>query len=1394
MALNALESEMVTFTGVPGIEANGITVGYRAEYTPRTSTEIKYQAIEQRTSDVSGGNNLNRGQYYIQLGEQLYDGKLTKRYARDDFERPSINWQYNGKDVGTYVDYELLVVNGTYTDKVTGEALYDLLTYTTIDQNDLLVYTDGVANNTQKTELRRSNKNAVGGSGKGVLTEVFLDEERDEIIVTSINTYLAKANSDYNATNETLSLRVYTGSSSAGVTTTTKIVDSDEVPQAEGVAKDDFKLVYMSGKESATTIGNYVNYDVVKIFDTEIMSAAEITKFSTNDTKVVGKLTTGGTEYDTNVKAFYDFGEVLDQYDNQLLSDTTYNIYLDRYGNVIGVDLNEGNLNYVFITGYDRGRSNISVKTADAAAIFTDGTMDTIVVNVTDTNKNIRGAKASTKDPYAYMEYGEWNVQGNNALTGGDRNLNRWYTYTQSANGNYTLKPVKNFMFTSYNIAANGSKVLDSANLYLDDSSVINGTVTPTANKGRVYGEDESIYITVGEGLVDTGNGTDAITDVDGVYTGAQDIKIELTAGSKGTVNNDKTAANKAENAQESLAEQSAYVYTVFDNNNYIIASVVMGEAQGASANYVYVMGGAKNERVEKGSASRAANGDTYYWEFDAVVDGVETTLTVREKYSTTLQNNLNVHGLVELRFDGDYVVDIDPVDDEDIFYYYGPNNIKSGEIEDKNVYDVGNVIGTEWVDNNTGEVHFTNGLKDEEKIFADHYNEIERVEGTIYLQGNTLYVDNAAGQRDVGLALARNTAKAVLVQPENGEIESTSCGTVQEAIDRLADRDPSTANPGTQFKGRIVAVLDSRGVAQWVVIISDTNLVTGNDPNYGSGSGNLGTKLNGSRGDVTYTIANNGIMHATITYTAPAYAVRSAAGVTGSKVTMPQIDVYDGSVFFDRIPLTAVNNGVVGSDGKATFTYRSNRYDYENVSGAGLSFRLAGSESLDKVQVRYVDANNRALSGVVAASAGLTTELATTGNNAINFKLNDRVYNSVVNGTYTVTGVTQSNVTGTATPGNDVTINTVTATGTDYVTVKVTGLSAAATVYDITAATAVANLFTGGEKLDKFGDVDAKDNTLKLTLAVTGGAAAGVTPGDARGMTAVLSGAVAGDSANVNYKVSVKINGVEYSAMLSGTSPVTLKNASDSAYFNVDKNIEIAAADVVVTPIAKIKVTGATWRNDQMVITFNADVKRDDSAITTASNYTLASATAGSAAVKAVYTITLTGSEDSTALNTKKVTLDKDFTITWNTDLDTTMGDLVNAINNTTGGSATFVASYANNVLTLTAKAAGAVKADAGAGVPTAAPTNNASLTVTETTAGADAVAAGPGAAADATGAVVTGDREVTVTFAKKGGAEGDIVTVKANTAVDKDNISNKNVETTITVTDGELVIVPAP
>ena len=484
-----------------------------------------------------------------------------------------------------------------------------------------------------------------------------------------------------------------------------------------------------------------------------------------------------------------------------------------------------------------------------------------------------------------------------------------------------------------------------------------------------------------------------------------------------------------------------------------------------------------------------------------------------------------------------------------------------------------------------------------------------------------------------------------------------------------------------------------------------------------------------------------------------------------------------------------------VGSNGKATFTYRSNRYDYENVSGAGLSFRLVGSESLDKVQVRYVDANNRALSGVVAASAGLTSSLATTGTNAINFKLNDRVYNSGVNGAYTVTGVTQTNVTGTATPGNDVTINTVTAAGTDYVTVKVTGLSAAATLYDITAATAVPGLFTAGEKLNKFGDVDAKDNGLKLTLAVTGGSAAGITPGDPRGMTAVLSSGVAGDSANVNYKVSVKINGVEYSAKLNGTSPVPLTNASSSAYFNVDKNIEIAAADVVVTPIAKIKVTGATWKNDQMTITFSAPMATTGDSVAPAS-YTLTggSTTTTTPAKVAIYEFDFSSKSAEADFSGKKVA---GIAFTWTTDVAGTVGAMAAAINNDASTKDVWTASVdatTNTKLVLTAKVAGTVGGST-AGVPAAAPTTDvADVTAAVKQAGADeTTTTTPGSAVAATKVSVTGTNSVTVTFGDTI-KEGNVVTVVANKVENAEDSTNKVAETTITIEDGKAVIDPAP
>ena len=51
------------------------SLSYRAEYTPRTGTESKYNAIAGLTTTILSDN----GQYFIQLGEQLQSRRRSPR-------------------------------------------------------------------------------------------------------------------------------------------------------------------------------------------------------------------------------------------------------------------------------------------------------------------------------------------------------------------------------------------------------------------------------------------------------------------------------------------------------------------------------------------------------------------------------------------------------------------------------------------------------------------------------------------------------------------------------------------------------------------------------------------------------------------------------------------------------------------------------------------------------------------------------------------------------------------------------------------------------------------------------------------------------------------------------------------------------------------------------------------------------------------------------------------------------------------------------------------------------------------------------------------------------------------------------------------------------------------
>ena len=84
-------------------------------------------------------------------------------------------------------------------------------------------------------------------------------------------------------------------------------------------------------------------------------------------------------------------------------------------------------------------------------------------------------------------------------------------------------------------------------------------------------------------------------------------------------------------------------------------------------------------------------------------------------------------------------------------------------------------------------------------------------------LQNNTLHYDRDV--KDVGLHFVKD-AKAVVRQYVNNDWTWQSYSSVAQAFNTLTDADNNTANNATnlkQFNGRIVAVLNSRGEAEWV-------------------------------------------------------------------------------------------------------------------------------------------------------------------------------------------------------------------------------------------------------------------------------------------------------------------------------------------------------------------------------------------------------------------------------------------------------------------------------------------------------------------------------------------------------------------------------------------------
>ena len=697
MALNALKSGMVEPDGntINLTTPDGAVFTGKVNYVFVTSAKPYATAISSVQATAVGSQN---GGPIVELGEQLYNGKLKLNDNQlDAFDRPARRWEYDGKEIGTYVKKELLKTE--YTTEVTGKMLYDLLgpAVTEIQPQDVNTYRFVIAidgENAQgpsgtlvngkptpddfsfnRNDMIRTNTDGVGGTGNGVLTQVYVDGDKKIVYIAVMNTYLGIAAEDYDERNDEVDLDVYT------------VEDTNNDPKNPFYVKakyynatDDSINITIPGdrfaiedvKDGDMFLIRVANGEVQEMVAPEVISDATATAFKMRDDDSPEYVIANGKQYDAANTAQYDI-EVLEDWTGDGISNLknlSYNVILDHYGYMIGVELNEEPNQYVFITGNEGGSSNLGNKNVDMGAIFLDGTFEVITVNVKD-----------SKDSDAP-----------GSIKAGGPIVNTWCTYSVDKNGVYTLKQVADEIDTvnkvkvaQYDMNCKGSGAGGADKTIEINKKHVSLDASATAN---AYGNDDTVYLNVSltaitskteftDGEQDTATGVSGTVDGSSVkyHTNgtANDTEVaaiidEVESVTVGVKNADIKATDvtiaKVEEMDGVAAGQYGTdvamplneVYTLYDKDMYAIAVVVIGEAQYSNSSYAYVNSNGINRE------GYDADADEWTWTREAIVNGEVVTLTevgssikyldelVRGHwYKLTYDADNNVRGYTEL-------------------------------------------------------------------------------------------------------------------------------------------------------------------------------------------------------------------------------------------------------------------------------------------------------------------------------------------------------------------------------------------------------------------------------------------------------------------------------------------------------------------------------------------------------------------------------------------------------------------------------------------------------------------------------------------------------------------------------------------------------------------------
>ena len=628
LALNALESDMVEFTGELGWEINGVNVGFQAKWEPRRDLNNVNQNGYNYTCDTTTTHQKE----YLQLCEDLYDGKLiknTKDY--DDFDRPSTTWKYKGKVIGSYMN----TPDAEYTTSVKlGDIYKDLALGKSLAAADVTFQVDGY-----ETTVADSNGNALGLAkgestkigGNGVLTQVWYDSITETAIVTQVHTYAAKITS----------VGTDNGKRFVVVNELNPKGGSGQPAPLSTISSNRFETDQFAVKDLVTFTAAY--NEATRMYELQTVEALEqaatglLTRWEGNVSiddptgKSGANFTAGGTKYDYSAhyrvadgngspRAISDFK----------MNKSDVNVYLDKYGYAIYVSGVDGETNYAAVIGL--GKTNqYGSETRGATLLLPDGTQKTVTAKLPDGTNWTDFSAAKATDDGSAVAINDSNQE--NLVKDGIADL---VTYSVGDDGVYTLTLVTSQGYKGATAIGTAQKTGSFKDMGNDAKS---GTIKAVFKTGKseisfntkfadVYAATDPIPGGSPDGTAEYTTARNGV-----YYTTSKTVFMVATNKTAGTVGDVKYSVYTGYENAPTFVDAVNNVYgIVFATNDYYTKQI--------DAVYIYAdtMAGVTSVDtyfVKSTDANVITDSDgTAYYELPAIVKGEITTVKIQANLS----------------------------------------------------------------------------------------------------------------------------------------------------------------------------------------------------------------------------------------------------------------------------------------------------------------------------------------------------------------------------------------------------------------------------------------------------------------------------------------------------------------------------------------------------------------------------------------------------------------------------------------------------------------------------------------------------------------------------------------------------------------------------------------